>query len=702
MILRIALIIPTYNNPQMINSVVADALAKTVFPILIFDDGSQVPVSELVAPHPRVTIHRSEKNQGKGAALQLAIRKCVELGFTHMLTIDGDGQHLARECSPLVEMARLHPWSLIIGHRRLSEAVEAPRSSHFGKHFSNFWVQFQTDVKVADSQSGFRLYPLFHLQTMGFWTRSFDFEIEVLIRLLWRGVDVREVDIDVYYPPPHERVSHFDKLWDNVRISLLNTILVVLSLLKTHRSPKKAAIAVGVGTFIGCTPLFGFHTFLVAGAAFLFRLNAMWMLLGSQISLPFIAPFLILASLVIGHFVLSGFDANAVQLVPTLPEDFTALLYVAAKSLLAWSIGSIFLGLAVGIVTGLGTYYALKKSKPRAVWTGRTRGGHVGNQFLKFVLRHLGIRAGYVCLYFIIPYFYLFAPQSRSSANQYWQLMRPSAGWATRQVLVCRQLFKFGQVLLDRIYQSFSAGPKFVSNPNGFERMTEAWKEQRGLILLGSHAGGWDLSAALLKSDGLNQDFYMTKFTPSGLTFDRFKEKADSAQIKTVSSNLDSQPIMKLHYLLKQGNIVGLMGDRPLSGRHELVPFLGRLAVFDSTPFWIASRCQCPVIVTFGFKAAKNKYDFYALPALRPEFFALEKSQLQCFEFLKTYSENLASMLKKYPDQWFNFYPFWSTAPAATAESRPTLETNHLIEELRTPPHPAAASETATTGPAGQ
>jgi hypothetical protein len=96
-----------------------------------------------------------------------------------------------------------------------------------------------------------RIYPLFFVQTMKFFTTHFDFEIEILIRLMWKGVEIKEVDINVYYPPADKRVSHFNKFWDNLRISLLNTVLVALSTMKTHRSPKKAGIAVGLGVVVG-------------------------------------------------------------------------------------------------------------------------------------------------------------------------------------------------------------------------------------------------------------------------------------------------------------------------------------------------------------------------------------------------------------------------------------------------------------------
>ncbi len=218
MILRIRLCIPTFNNPTTIADVALDALKQVSLPILIVDDGSAEPVRGLFSRHEhsgelldaltegRIEILRFDENRGKGLALQAALKDSVEKGFTHLLAIDGDGQHYARECQKLIDLAKDSPWDLIIGSRKFhSETV--PEVSKFGRKFSNFWVGYQTGLTVSDSQSGFRLYPLFPLQNFKFFTKRYDFEIEVLIRAIWRGVTIREVEIDVFYPKPEERVN---------------------------------------------------------------------------------------------------------------------------------------------------------------------------------------------------------------------------------------------------------------------------------------------------------------------------------------------------------------------------------------------------------------------------------------------------------------------------------------------------------------
>ena len=427
MILRIAVVIPTFNNSRTISETVQDVLRDTPFPVLIIDDGSETPVANVLYSWDvrqaleagRVRTLRFENNRGKGAALQFAVNELAREGYTHMLTMDGDGQHFAREIRKLVEVAVNHPWDLVIGDRKL-KASAAPKVSKFGRAFSNFWVSYQTGLQVKDSQSGFRLYPLLPVQTLRFLTRRYDFEIEVLIRLIWRGVGVREVDIDVYYPAKTERVSHFHKLWDNVRISALNFLLVVVSLLKTHGSPGELAFALGIGVFIGCTPFYGFHLALIALVAFLFRLNLVIMWIGSHVSTPILAPFLVLLEEQIGK--------NWLNIAPD-GEGMEGHFY---QILCGSAVLGTLLAVATMVVTFVTALY-FKKRKVRTNWSGKTRGGRIGNGFLKLVLSRLGRQYGYLCLWFIVPYFYVFAPKARRGLNEYWRLVKPRATWRERQ-----------------------------------------------------------------------------------------------------------------------------------------------------------------------------------------------------------------------------------------------------------------------------
>ena len=108
---------------------------------------------------------------------------------------------------------------------------------------------------------------------------------------------------------------------------------------------------------------------------------------------------------------------------------------------------------------------------------------------------------------------------------------------------------------------------------------------------------------------------------------------------------------------------MGLMADRPERRRTELVPFFGKLAAFDSTPFRVAVITGKPLIMSLGFKSDGNYYDFYATEprVLRWEGSLPREEQIRAW--IAEFAVYLEALVRKYPTQWFNFYDFWSSPP---------------------------------------
>lgn len=226
---KILIAMPTYNN-QASALVMIQSLAKLGFTLLVVDDGSEVALpsqTDLAA----VTIIRYQRNHGKGHALRAAFQWARERGFTHVITVDADGQHLTGDVARLAVKARELPGSLIIGKRDMDapSAGFVPGSSRFGRDFSDFWIAMESGGRVSDSQSGLRCYPLADLPDRECWSNRYDFEVEIITRWLWRGGNVASETVSVYYPEC--RVTSFRPFVDNVRISWLHTRLCCLRLL---------------------------------------------------------------------------------------------------------------------------------------------------------------------------------------------------------------------------------------------------------------------------------------------------------------------------------------------------------------------------------------------------------------------------------------------------------------------------------------
>jgi predicted LPLAT superfamily acyltransferase len=133
---------------------------------------------------------------------------------------------------------------------------------------------------------------------------------------------------------------------------------------------------------------------------------------------------------------------------------------------------------------------------------------------------------------------------------------------------------------------------------------------------------------------------------------------------------------------LKDGQVLGLMGDRPLADRFELIRFMGRLAPFDVTAFRMAAALRVPVIFIFGFKSGGNTYDFYARTPRMYTYAKDRPREVQCAEWAAEFAGEIEQMIRKYPKQWFNFYPFWSSVPTAPSGEQASLTNNVLVEDL--------------------
>ncbi len=233
-------LIPCFNHGSTVDGVVR-SLEPYGFPIILIDDGSnQATKNQLNAVVTTHDVHliTLEQNQGKGGAVMAGIRHANTLGFTHAIQIDSDGQHDLESLPVLIETSQNQPHSLISGKPVYDSSV--PKSRLYGRYITHFWVWVETlSLSIKDSMCGFRAYPVEAtvnvLNRYNIGTRM-DFDIEILVRMYWEGCDIQFIDTRVVYP--EGGISHFDALWDNVKISKMHTKLFFGML---PRSPKLIA-----------------------------------------------------------------------------------------------------------------------------------------------------------------------------------------------------------------------------------------------------------------------------------------------------------------------------------------------------------------------------------------------------------------------------------------------------------------------------
>lgn len=228
--LHICALIPTYNNANTILDIVHRTRKQLKDIIVVVDGCTDNTLSLLQELDFPIHIVSYSKNRGKGYALKQGFRKAIELGFEYALTIDSDGQHYPEDIPLLISALKKHPGSLVVGSRKLI-SKNVPGTNKFANKFSNFWFRLQTHVKLPDTQTGFRTYPLKQLYGLSMMTRRYEAELLLLVFAAWHNVPLLPVDIRVYYPPKEERISHFRPAIDFTRISILNVFLCIGSLL---------------------------------------------------------------------------------------------------------------------------------------------------------------------------------------------------------------------------------------------------------------------------------------------------------------------------------------------------------------------------------------------------------------------------------------------------------------------------------------
>jgi len=222
-------VIPVYNNGKTIRSV-ALACREVLMNVLVIDDGSTDVDLKTLLSDTDITVVRHPVNQGKGKALLTALDYVAAKSARYMITLDGDGQHKASDLNTFFPLIEYDEDTFVIGCRDFSRP-NVPGKSKFGRNFANFWLRVETGVLIGDCQSGFRAYPVKHFLKLRLCGSYYDFETEALARAAWAGLNLRMVEIDVWYPEKDKRISSFRPFIDNLRISIMHSRLVLRRLL---------------------------------------------------------------------------------------------------------------------------------------------------------------------------------------------------------------------------------------------------------------------------------------------------------------------------------------------------------------------------------------------------------------------------------------------------------------------------------------
>jgi uncharacterized protein (DUF2062 family) len=345
--------------------------------VVIIPTCGGLPPAEAVAHDARQIVGEViiiDEQGRKGLALKRGLARAAEMGFTHVITMDGDGRHSAKDLPKFIEMIAQQPGAIIVGVRQgLRRSVRIARSH------CDFWVWAATGKWIHDTPNGFRALPLSVLSDLSLRCDQFDFEIEILVKAIWGGAEIVELPVDA------GTGSELIPIGDAARLGWLTTVLVSQRLLlpapllaAMHKKefadlplgqrvrriardaillnsdqPRSFAACIGLGVFFGILPIWGFQMLAAAATAHALRLSKPLVLAASNISSPITIPLILYFSLIIGHVLHRGqFEG-----FPRLSELRRPMIlgeYIA---------GSVVLAVTAGIFAGLLAYAAASALK---------------------------------------------------------------------------------------------------------------------------------------------------------------------------------------------------------------------------------------------------------------------------------------------------------------------------------------------------
>ena len=291
-------------------------------------------------------------------------------------------------------------------------------------------------------------------------------------------------------------------------------------------------------------------------------------------------------------------------------------------------------------------------------WKGKTRGGKFGYQFFIYLIKHLGVKTAYTFLAFIVIHFIPFAPKATASSWFYSRkILKQNIFKST--IFLFKSYYRFGQILIDKVAIGYGLEKKYKFKFENYEKFLEILNDDKGAVIVGAHVGCWEIGAPFFDDYGKKMNIVLYDAEHRRIKEVLEKNKA-FVDYKVIAVNNDSlEHIFNIKTALDNKEYVCFQGDRYVTQDKLLTcSFMGEVAKFPAGLFLLASRLKVPVIFYFAMREPHKTYRFYFYTA---EPFGRKAGVKPEQVLLKQYVQALESILKKYPEQWFNYYKFWES-----------------------------------------
>lgn len=284
-------------------------------------------------------------------------------------------------------------------------------------------------------------------------------------------------------------------------------------------------------------------------------------------------------------------------------------------------------------------------------WNGKSRGGSFGYLFFVFAIKVFGIRFAYTVLAAVVFHFLFFAPKA---VRAIWDYNRKRLGYGCIKsaVEVYRHFYVFGQTLIDRVALRAGLQHRYRFEFENYGRFIEVISNS-GVVMMGAHVGCWDAGSVFFGEYG--RKIHIVMFDAEHEHIKKVLRKNGCGEdYKIIAANKGSvEAMVQIKVALNNGEYVCFNADRYVDRKATIeVDFLNGKVHLPDGPFRIVARCRMPVFFYYAMREKKRTYRFIFIEASPEE--AKDEKKLA-----ERYVDSLERIVRAYPRQWFNFYPFW-------------------------------------------
>lgn len=297
-----------------------------------------------------------------------------------------------------------------------------------------------------------------------------------------------------------------------------------------------------------------------------------------------------------------------------------------------------------------------------AKWEGKSKGSVLGYRIFVFVLNQFGLKPAYFILRFVALYYFLFARESNKHIFFFYHhILNYKRGKA--RLKTYRNYYLFGQTILDKVALLAGVKTNFTRNHEGGEVLDKIAAAGKGGILISGHIGNWEIAGQLLNR--LNTTFNILMYENERENLKQYMDQIQTEKNVKIISIKEGElgHMIELYNAFSRNELVVMHGDRFRDQTKTIeVPFLGHPAEFPAGPFIMAAKFGVPVTFVFAMKERTSHYHLFAsepiqLKRARTE----EQTTAAVNELLQRYIAEFEKIVRRYPEQWFNYYAFWKT-----------------------------------------